>query len=45
MSILRSTLDTGSESFAANAAAMAALVADLEKTVAAAEQGLSLIHI
>ncbi|MCA3425954.1 MAG: methylcrotonoyl-CoA carboxylase, partial [Roseomonas sp.] len=39
MSILRSTLDTGSESFAANTAAMAALVADLEKTIAAAEQG------
>ena len=39
MSILRSMLDTGSESFSANAAAMAALVADLEKTVAAAEQG------
>ncbi|MFO0161364.1 MAG: carboxyl transferase domain-containing protein, partial [Alphaproteobacteria bacterium] len=39
MSILRSTLDTGSESFTANAAAMAALVEDLEKTIVAAEQG------
>ena len=39
MTILRSTLDTGSESFATNAAAMAALVADLENTIAAAEQG------
>ncbi|MFN9095410.1 MAG: carboxyl transferase domain-containing protein [Alphaproteobacteria bacterium] len=39
MSILRSTLDTGSESFAANAAAMAALVADLETTIAVVEQG------
>jgi 3-methylcrotonyl-CoA carboxylase beta subunit len=39
MSILRSTLDPGSESFAANAAAMAALVADLETTIAATEQG------
>ncbi|MCA3278794.1 MAG: methylcrotonoyl-CoA carboxylase [Roseomonas sp.] len=39
MSILRSTLDPGSESFIANAAAMAALVADLESTIAAAEQG------
>jgi len=39
MSILRSTLDPGSESFAANTAAMAALVADLETTIAATEQG------
>ncbi len=39
MTILRTELDTGSESFAANADAMAALVADLEKTIATAEQG------
>jgi 3-methylcrotonyl-CoA carboxylase beta subunit len=39
MSILRSTLDTGSESFSANAASMATLVADLEKTIALVEQG------
>ena len=39
MSILRSVLDTGSESFAANAAAMAALVTDLETTIATTEQG------
>ena len=39
MSILRSVLDTGSESFAANAAAMAALVTDLETTIATTERG------
>ena len=39
MSILRSTLDPGSESFTANAAVMAALVADLETTIATTEQG------
>jgi 3-methylcrotonyl-CoA carboxylase beta subunit len=39
MSILRSVLDTASESFAANAAAMAALVKDLETTIATTEQG------
>jgi 3-methylcrotonyl-CoA carboxylase beta subunit len=39
MTILRSVLDTGSESFAANAAAMAALVTDLETTIATTEQG------
>ena len=39
MNILRSTLDPGSENFTANAAAMAALVADLETTIATTEQG------
>ena len=39
MSVLRSTLDPGSESFTANATAMAALVADLESTIATTEQG------
>jgi len=39
MTILRSVLDTGNESFAANAAAMAALVTDLETTIATTEQG------
>jgi 3-methylcrotonyl-CoA carboxylase beta subunit len=39
MTILRSVLDTGNESFAANAAAMAALVTDLETTIATTEEG------
>ena len=45
MSILRSTLDPGSESFVANAAAMAALVSDLESTIATTEQEIGRAHV